>query len=196
MSKLTGPLDLFEKLDELSVSNISRFIHHKADMRSLKNYLGNRILYPQTVAINTQELEIDLAILKESIAKNPEIIYKQSSNQITIPASFISRFPPTNRLLATIIQALNISSQVTEIYVEEGQSRIFSGSVFAPLLTLPIGQSLIMVEINGQPNSIKTGSVGVFPVSDAKIKLKSSLFGEAEVKGGNLGVIIDLRRKA
>lgn len=195
MPKLTGPFDLFPNLDELSVANISRSISHKLDIRSLKTYIGNRILYPQTIATTKEEIELDLAILKEALTKNPEVIFNAAKKKLTIPRIWLNRLPPVDRLITAIIQSLDVPKGKISMYVYEGQDTTAAGTVYKPD-NIPLDSPDVLIEFDDQKNKLNTDTIVYFPIKGKKYSFSSNIFESVELDGGLLGVVFDLRRRS
>ena len=67
MPKFSGLFDSFDNLEKINVENVASFLKNPPQLISLENYLANRILYPQTLPLTEENLEIDLAILREAL---------------------------------------------------------------------------------------------------------------------------------
>lgn len=195
MSKLLGVFDLFDDLDKISIQDILGLLRTKVDIHNLENYLGNRILFPQTVATSKLEMEIDFAILTLSLKKHPEKVFKQAINQIYIPHLLIPRYPPLPKLVAVFIDSLNLEG-VTQIWVQEKNSAELVGSVIPNKLLSQISKKDIEnLMIKDQLKKLTLNQLNLIPIQDKQIKIKFSGGHEFDCFGGNLGVLCDLRVK-
>lgn len=194
MSKLTGVFDYFNNLDKIPVGDLSRWIKSKVNIITLHDFVGNRILYPQTVAFSKLDLEIDLAILKEGLTRNYQQFYDSTAKKITLPKIFLSRFPRSSELMAVIAQTIKVYSDFTTVYLSDSSGSMLVGSIYAPKDL--DGLTSFGLEINGQKNQLKIGSLAVFPIYDKEVKLKTPSSSEIKVNGGILGLAIDLRKKS
>lgn len=128
MNKLTGIFEHFRYLDQIPISDISKWLKYKVKDTDLENFIGNRIIYPQTLPINKLELEIDLAILREALKRQPEVLYDRRLNKIIIPGEFQYRFGTFENLVKAITEVL-ILKKNTRIYLEENNSIRLVGSI-------------------------------------------------------------------
>lgn len=189
MPKLTGVFDYFKFLDKIPGEDIRHWVKTKVDVATIRNFLGNRILYPQTLATTTFDLEMDLAILKEGLGMNAQQFYSPSSKKIILPKVFLSRFPKTTELMASIVHSIKFSG-LTSVYLNENAGNILAGSIFVP--QRPSKNMTYDIEINGQVNHLKLGTLVVFPIFDHNINIKTP-DGDMVVNGGVLGFALDLR---
>lgn len=192
MPKLIGVFDTFKNLDQIPVSNISRWTKHKSNLEGISNFLGNRLLYPQTVSMNKLEIEIDLAILREAISNHPEVVYSSSSSKIIIPEKFLHLFPPPTSLMIILIQSLKLP-KITSIFLNDLAGNTLEGSIYAPL-KLP-AQDTVDITINGQKSQLKLGTIAVFPILEHTLEVVIDDTEKVLLNGGKLGLAIDLRKK-
>ncbi len=148
MSKLLGVFDLFEDLDKISEQEIITLLHTKVDRHNLENYLGNRIIYSQTVAMNKLELEIDFIILTLALKKHPEKFFKKAQNQIFIPHLIIPRFPPLPKLVSAFIDNLDIE-ELTQIWIQQINGAMLVGSILPKKMLSQIKKTELEKNSNG-----------------------------------------------
>ncbi len=113
MPKLSGVFDSFKNLDQIPTDDINRWLKVKVEDRTLENHLGNRMLYPQTVPITNQELQIDLSILREAVKRNPSVVYNSATGRLNIPTELQTRFGNRQALAEAIMEALELSPSKT-----------------------------------------------------------------------------------
>lgn len=192
MSRLSGIFEQFRHLDQISISDINQWLNPKIDLIILENFIGNRIIYPQTLPITKKELEIDLAILREAIKRQPEILYQQNEKKFIIPESFQLRFASLESLIKALVEVLN-PPDVTQIFLKkEKDTNYLVGSV---LKKVPISTELIVsVSVNNQTLGLRNGMVSVLPFKDQHLLVKVENQIEDLAAGGDLGLVIDLRR--
>lgn len=119
MNKLIGVFENFRYLDQIPTSDISKWLKTKVKETDLENFIGNRIIYPQALPISNLELEIDLAIFREALKRQPEVLFDRRLNKIIIPTEFEQRFGSFERLIKAITEVL-ILKKNTQIYLKEG----------------------------------------------------------------------------
>lgn len=192
MPKLSGAFELFKNLDLIPAENISRWTKNRSNLIQIRNFLGNRLLYPQTIAVTQMDLENDLAILREAIKIDPQSIYLSGTKKIILPKKFLLRFPNPKVLMVTLVQSLPLKG-LTIVYIEDEKSGLNkAGSIYTPepgsILNDPIS-----IIINDQESQFNIGSIAVFPYSDHHLKVSINAGNAQEVSGGIMGFAIDLR---
>lgn len=195
MPHLTGVFEQFPNLDKISPQNIVSWLRINIDEHTLINFLGNRILYPQTVALSKSELEIDLAILREAIRQKPALVYEPQANKLYIPELFIQRFPPLPRLAGIIIEAINPKG-VIQIYTKDKNKVKRAGSLISPLDINKItgDKKKVKIVVNGVEGTLNPGTLSISQIGAPQVKIIIAN-KDYTVSGGELGVIIDLRVK-
>ncbi len=193
MPHLSGVFEQFPDLDKVSPQNLLIWLRIKVDEHALINMLGNRILYPQTIAINKSELEIDMAILREGMRQKPALVYEAQTNKLYIPEAFLNRFPPLARLAGVIIEAINPKG-VIQILLK-GQNKVkLIGSLISPAEAEKLSgdKAKIKINVDGVEGTLnpKTLSISQIEAPQVKIKIEDK---DYTVAGGELGVIIDMR---
>lgn len=192
MSHLTGVFDQFPELDKVLPQNLLQWLSVKEDLHFLANFLGNRVLYPQTIPLNKQELEIDFAILREAIKQKPMLFYEPQANKILIPEQFLQRFPPLSKLAGAVIEAINPKG-VIQIFVKSQKKLELVGSLISPMdYKLDVKESKAKIIVEGVETILNLNTLYISQTTSPEVKIK---IGEADYKasGGKLGVIIDLR---
>lgn len=196
MSKLAGHLSSFRDLDKISVQGLTRWIPHPPNPFYIENYLANRIFYPQTVPQTKEDQDLELAILREALIKNPSF-FSNKEGKFLIPQSLISC---TN--LGQIVWAY------LDVYKPKGLIRVFLknqktytlGTVLVPDVNKKEG--LIELVIENKKYSVKIGNLEVIPCPknycDINFFSKSArIMGKneesLEVFGGDLGIVVDAR---
>lgn len=186
MSTLGGVLGQFRNLDKIPIENIRQWLKNKGEVHQLTNFIGNRIIYPQTIAATTEDQEIDLAILREAIRLQPQVVFNKLTNKINLPTEFIGRFPPLYKLVMAIVAVLNLTG-VTQIYLKDPRQLV--GTVISTRLNLLTG--LVAVSVNGQVKKIPTTGMTYLPVHGRFVRLKIDNGREQIVAGGELGILIN-----
>lgn len=192
MPHLTGVFEQFPDLDKVLAQNLLSWMQVKIDKHSLVNILGNRILYPQTIAVNKSELEIDLAILREAVKQKPALVYEPQTNRLYIPELFLQRFPPLVRLAGVIIEAISPKGLI-QIYLKSKKAKLI-GSLISPIDVnkLVSEQRQVKIVVDGVEGTLNPNTLSISRITDSQVKIKISN-KDYIVSGGELGVIIDLR---
>lgn len=193
MPKLFGVFDKFKDLDRIPITDISRWLPFKSQALILENFVGNRILYSQTIPVMQEDLQIDLAILREVVRASIDDYYDSKTQKLIIPKSFIQRFPPLKMLVTAIIETINPTGIVT-LYIKDdsGISEVI-GSLIAPAPS--IIEQTRDITINGQILPLKQGMLSFIPLQERHLRIKLDHVDEMMVPGGDLGLLIDLRRR-
>ncbi|MBI2593387.1 hypothetical protein HYW44_01985 [Candidatus Daviesbacteria bacterium] len=196
MPHLSGVFEQFPNLDKVSSLNLSAWLHIQVDKHNLANILGNRIIYPQTVALTKSDLEIDLAILREALKQRPALVYEPQTNKIYIPELFLQRFPPLTRLAGVIIEAINPKG-VIQIYLKDKTQVKLLGSLISPpnVSKLVKDKGKIKIVVMGVEGTLSPNTLSISRIVAPQIKMKIENTSYS-VPGGELGVVIDLRVKS
>lgn len=193
MPHLTGVFEQFPELDKVSSLNLLQWLNIKQDTHALSNILGNRILYPQTIALSESELEVDFAILREAVKQRPMLFYEPQLNRLLIPELFMQRFPPLAKLAGAIIEAISPKG-VIQIYSKDKKGLTLVGSLISPvdIKSLKTENSKTKIIVDGVETELNLNTLYISqtPLPEVKIKIGNL---DLKAQGGKLGVIIDLR---
>ena len=193
MPHLSGVFDEFPDLDKVSIEEIGSRIKPKPDVHALANFLGNRILYPQTVCLTVEEMELDLAILSLGVKLRPGLFYEPQSNKLLIPQRFVERFPNLELLIKAILEGVNPKGTHV-IYIKNNSQLHLVGSVVSPIDPTKLstdGKNVIFKGLAIE-KVLPIGMISVIktPQKAAKILLNEQEF---DIFGGDAGIFIDLR---
>lgn len=192
MPKLTGVFDIFSDLDKIPIPDIASWLRAKGNIHTLQNFLGNRIIYPQTIPVTKDDLEVDLAILREAVIRQPNKFYDQKGKIIMISQEFERRFPSFVSLVTTLIECIN-PQDITYLYLKSSGLNSLMGSIIAP--ENPGTGQAVPFSVNGKfIANLNPGSLTLFPYKDKQLRIKIGTSIEKLIPGGELGIIIDLRR--
>lgn len=184
MPKLSGVFEELQGLGKLVPQDILKKVEDKSEASSLENFIGNRLLYPQTVSVSVQDQKTDFAILKAYILKNPNFFYP-SGGKVTISKEFFERFPPPVKLVTLIVRSINFSEQALLVRKEESGEDIIG--TFVPW---PTQEKDPQVFLDGQKIQLKKNSLSKINTDPKQYELK---IGENFIKsvwGGEIGIII------
>ncbi len=199
MPKLTGLFDDFTDLDLISVEKIREWLHWKGNPQILENRLGNRILYPYGVPVTPQDLEFDLALLREVVKFQPQKYFDVNSQKIVIPARFLKYVPDLPRLARVFIDGLEPEGVISLLVKSETEEKV-AGTLIRPQILDEAGE--VRFRLGEQKYEIGIGSVMSLPAFSEKVEIgfvseSATLQGKKDinlsVSGGSLGVIIDTR---
>ncbi len=193
MPHLTGVFEEFPELDKVTIAQIASWLTNKPENHTLSNFFGNRLLYPQTVAVNELDLEIDLAILREAIKQKPAIVSEPQKNKLFIPENMVTRFPPLSRLAGVLIEALSPKG-ISQIYIKDRNQVKLVGTLVSPsdLSKILKDKKIVKVLVDGVESRLNVDTISISPIASPEVKIKIE-DTEYKVFGGELGVIIDLR---
>lgn len=204
MSKVLGVFDFFPNLNKIPIDEIAKRFPSRTNIKLIENYIANRILYPQAIPINADELKIDLKLLTVALSFHPEKFYDSNSKKIYIPQDFTFYLGDLKQLTLAFIDAFK-PDQITTIYLT-GFIRKVLGTYIKPLRKESNGVLTIWVSqppwLNQQKYLLKLGTLTQLQSLSEKVDIKfespvATLLGkntiELEVYGGNLGLLVDLR---
>lgn len=202
MLQFGGFFDHFPKTDSLAFEKVARWISKKYDPKLLENILGNKLLYPQTVPIDIDQLDFDFGLLRELIRLNPKAFsQKPNWKEVTIPAELVPYFPDFAKLALSFIDVLPLKD-ISTFYIQDlpKNHRVCLVSVLRPTPNQNFGS--ISLEIEGNKFQVNIGSVSklTVPAKVVSVNFESksaTLFNKEtisiEVESGQLGIMIDSR---
>lgn len=214
-----GLFDSFDNLDQISAEAVSSWLKPVPQLTQLENYLANKILYPQSLPLTKQDMQIDLAILREALKMNvPKESQKLNAllgdnpflnitlRKILIPARFLEFVPDLATLTTIFIDALLLNRTKEDWFqdiwtlVLTNTSDEIVGSVLMPQFEDKNG--LMQCTLQGKNYEISPGNLRVLSCSTERCEIryklqKGKIFGKdesaIEVYGGKLGLVIDGR---
>lgn len=186
--------EVFQTLDleNLDPQLVSKWIKFQIEKIVLENHIANRLLYPQAFPLTKQDMQIDLAIFREVLRKNPQPIYDKFGNKIIIDQKLVDRFGSLKRLLMAIMDALPIKS-LTTISIKNNSLTSIVGTIVVPQTVFTT--KLVPVWLDTQQFNLRVGFLSLLGSGKKKIKVKIDGGEEFLAYGGELGVAIDLRGK-
>lgn len=203
MPRLRGLLDYFSGLENIPIERISAHLSRRLDPRILENQLANLILYPQVIPVQSEDVELDLAILREALKINRGLYFNPNLKRIIIPQDLSDRFPNLQNLAWVFVDAF-LPPAVTTIALKKeniGLKKI--GSSIRPEVVK--GDGWIFLEVDNKKYQVKPGSLVSIPAPGNQVTVKfeskvATLGGRsktvATASGGNLGLLIDARKSA
>jgi hypothetical protein len=193
MPHLTGVFEEFPDLDKVTSAQIGAWLVTKPEVHTLANFFGNRLLYPQTVAVNEMDMTIDLAILREAVRQKPTVVSDPQRSKLYIPEAMVLRFPPLSRLAGVLIEALSPKG-VNQIYVKNKNQVKLVGTLISPpdLKKMIEDKTSVRVAVDGVENKLNLNTISISPITSPEVNIKIET-QDFKVFGGELGVIIDLR---
>lgn len=200
MSKLTGLLEFFPGLESLSIDQMMQWLKIPGNPTIFENELGNRVLYPQTIPLDSSGLIFDLALLREALKINPHHYYNPTLKKIFIPETFLQRFPDLGQLAWAFIETFNPEGLVTIVEKIDDIGTKNLGTYLRPEIVTKNG--IVVLWVAGKKYEVKVGSLNSIPASSSRVDIKfestaARLVGKqnfvAEVAGGALGLIVDTR---
>lgn len=206
MPKVSGAFDFFKDLDTIPVEDVIRWVKHPPDPLILYNFLANKILYPQAIGTTQDEIEWELALLREALRRNP-IFLNIKTKKIIIPEIFVSRVPNLAQLALAFVDAYilgwttkNPGENIWTLILKNSDKEEVIGSVLMPEFIAETGN--ITISILKKSIQSAKGGVLILPcevnscVVDFKVnggKLLGTDQGSVSVLGGKLGILVDAR---
>lgn len=202
MPKLAGLIDFFPKLEEVSADKVVAWLDRHPSPKIIENKLGNELLYPQTVPCSVEDLEFKLALLREGLKLHLRDFYNSNLKVAYIPEGLLEILPDLSKLawaLIDVIQPIGITALVLKSPTL-GTKNL--GTIIRPETVGDSGE--VNIWTGGRKYEVKVGDLAFIPVSSNKpdVRFQSSsvrLLGKeditTEVTGGQLGIIVDVRRK-
>lgn len=192
MSKLSGAFNQFKNLNNISPDSINKWLRIKKDPQFLLNFLGNRILYPQTIPVSPLEMEIDLAILREALKIDSEKFYNKERQEIEVPEQFLLRFVPELKLLAAVIDGIKPPGVVKILLKKVAEKKTLATSYNPAILK---GKDLVEVSIENRSFKLLPNTLTLIPCKGGQLTLK--IDGKEPIKfdPGEIGIFVDLRKK-
>ncbi len=193
MPKLTGIFSTFSDLEQIPPEDIARWLNPNPGIAVIENYIGNKIIYPQTIPVTKVELNLELAILRELMKRHKNNF--QSGKNLNLPEALEDRLPNLPQLTLALVDALLPKDVVG---VSLGNKII--GSVIKP--DCPWPGSKFSLQVDNRNYQFKKGSVTVIPCQNNKCSVhfrgqNAKLFGKVDlsfdISGGKLGHLVDGR---
>lgn len=192
MSKLSGAFSQFKNLDKVSPDSINRWLRIKKDPQYLLNFLGNKIIYPQTIAVSPEEMEVDLAILREALKLDSAEFYLKQKQIIQVPEEFLLRFVPEFKLLAAIIDGIEPMGLV-EIVLKTNKLKKTLASFYNP--EIKEGKDLIEALVENKSFKLLPNTLTLIPCSGGQLNLKIDGKEAVKFNPGEIGIFVDFRKK-
>lgn len=214
-----GLFDSFDNLDQISAEAISSWLKPVPQLTQLENYLANKILYPRGLPLTKQDMQIDLAILREALKINiPKGMQKSNAllgdnpflnitlRKILIPIRFLEFVPDLATLAMVFIDTLLLDrtkedwfQDIWTIVLTNASDEIV-GSVVLP--QFEDKNSLMRCQLLDKNYEIHPGDLIVLPCPKDRCEIgyklqRGKILGKEEsaieVYGGKLGLVIDGR---
>ncbi|MBU1000461.1 hypothetical protein KKE78_03655 [Patescibacteria group bacterium] len=209
----------FDDLDQISIEAVSSWLKPTPQLIQLKNYLANKILYPQSLPMTKQDMQIDLAILREALKMNvlrgvqktnallgDNSFLNTTLRKILIPSRFLDFVPNLAVLTTVFIDALLLNRARKDWFqdiwtiVLTGNDDEIVGSVILP--QFEDQKALMSCRLLGKNYEIRPGNLAVLPCLKDRCEIgyrlhKGKVLGKEanaiEIYGGKLGLVIDGR---
>lgn len=220
MAKLSGLFDTFDNLDQIAAEDIIKWLKPAPQTVQVENYLANKILYPQTLPVTKEDMQLDLAILREVLKINgPKSKIISEGNmlgnnpflnvtlrKIIIPQKFLQFIPDLVTIVWAFVDGLLLNRRKEDFFrdlwtvvVSDDTDQII-GSLILPQFQNQL--SRFNLSFGGKNFVIRPGSLTVLPCPFESCELAFKFTGGKfmgreenvlEVYGGNLGLMIDGR---
>lgn len=214
-----GLFDSFDNLDQISPEAVSSWLRPVPQLTQIENFLANKILYPQTLPLTQQDMQIDLAVFREALKMNTPAKDQQQNillgdspflnitlRKILIPAKFLQFVPDLATLTTAFIDAF-LLNRTKEDWFQDIWTVVLTnvsdevvGSVVLPQFEDRKGQ--MQLSLQGKSYEIHQGDLMVLPCLKDRCEIgyslqKGKILGRSEsaveIYGGSLGLVIDGR---
>lgn len=222
MFKSDGLFDSFDNLDQIDPANLIGWVKPAPQLKQIENYLGNRVLYPQTITYSETDIKFDLAILREALrisavdkktnqispllGDNP--FFNFTLRKVIIPANFLEYIPDLTTLAWVFADVLILIIQKKD-WFEDLWTVVLSGDIdeiVGSILLPQFGKKGTVFELIslGKSYKIGKGSLTVIPCSSTRCEIsykfdQGNFLGKVsstlEIYGGRLGLVVDGRRQ-
>lgn len=221
-NSVPGLFSGFDNLDQIKAEDVMRALKPMPAQIWLENYIANRILYPQAVAISAYDMQIDLAILtmalklnkpaktvkkNEFLGDNPFI--NTTLRKIIIPTGFLDFVCDLPNLTAAFINGLLLERSRKDLFEDlwtvslSGEREEIIGSILMPQFNFPGG--FLELKLNNKIFKIKAGYINCLPCPEERCLISFNIDGGnmlgktkgvLEVYGSKLGIVVDGRLKS
>lgn len=221
MIKSNGLFGMFDNLDQIDPEDLIFWLKPVPDLIVLENYLANRILYPQTLPVNSAEVQFDLAILREALKNyffsskdnqqntllEDNLFYNFTLRKILIPKKFLLCTSNLHDLVKVFADVLLMSIEKKD-WFEDFWTVILTDELDEIVGSLLIPQfekngNVIQIKVLNKGFSVSKGELKIIPCASQRCEItyeidKGTLLDKqsnsVEVSGGRLGIIVDGRR--
>lgn len=185
-------------IEGVSLKNVLKWLNKSDAGVILQNKVSNRLLYSQVVAENEEEMEIDLAILRERLKLRHQEYLRAVSRRILIPEKLTQKYPNIVKLILAFIDAFQPIGLTTLTLESTAGGYKDLGTLIRPNL-LPGAE--VELTITGKKFKVLRKIV-IIPSPSNKVDIefranRGELLGQhhliTEVAGGLIGVILDAR---
>lgn len=214
-----GLFDSFDNLDQISAEAVSSWLKPVPQLTQLENYLANKILYPNSLSVTKQDMQIDLAILREALKMNaPKEPQKTNAllggnpflnitlRKILIPARFLAFVPDLATLTMVFIDAL-LFNRTRKDWFQDIWTIVLTSNTDEIVGSLLLPQfedknALMQVTLTGKNYEIRPGNLIVLPCPKERCEIgyrlqRGKILGKSEsaieIYGGKMGLVIDGR---
>jgi len=205
MPKVGSLSDFLSSLDSVSAEKVASWLNPPPETALVENKLGNRLLYPQVLPLTPEELDFDLAVLREAVSLEKKSFLNTNTHKLTIPQACLELFPDLKKLIIALVDATT-PLDITTVIAQSQNGPQNLGTIIKPHLQLRLDQSQqaggVSITIEDKKYTVENGQVLLIPIAEPTVSIKyesqqALLLGRTlvvtQVIGGPLGLLIDLR---
>lgn len=198
MPKVSSLSDFLSSLDSVSAEKVASWLNPAPEVALVENKLGNRLLYPQVLPLTPEELDFDLAVLREAVSLEKKSFLNSNSHKLTIPQACLEIFPDFKKLIIAFIDATT-PLDITTVIIQSENGPQNMGTIVKPHLQQAGGA---IITISNKKYQIESGQVLLISITQPTVSMKyesqnALLLGRTlvvtQVAGGPLGLLVDLR---
>lgn len=190
MPKLTGIFEQYLKLDKIEAENIISRLPFPLESHYIENFIGNKILYPQSIPMNYQEMEIEFVLLEELIRQNSHLFYNHNKNKLVIPEEFGNRFYPLERVILTFLKAIALG-ELTKLVMKDRAGEKALGSIIT--VPGPKDREVESFFLDNKEYQVQKGQPKIVECSKRSCELKLNSGKSFQVYGGEIGLVLDVK---
>lgn len=222
MIKLNGLFGMFDNLDQIDPGDIIAWLKPIPNVTVLENYFANRILYPQALPMSLEEVQFDLAILREALKNyffntkddrlNPLLgdnpFYNFTLRKIIIPKKFLLYTSSLDDLIRVFADVLLISIEKRD-WFEDLWNIVLTDEMDEVVGSLLIPQfekngNIMQIKVLNKSFNASKGELKIIPCGNQRCefayeidngKLLDKKSNSVQISGGRLGIVIDGRRR-
>lgn len=206
-------------LETFQAEDVGKLLTFAAESLFLENFLGKKRFRPHLLPVDTRELEIEEALLRNNFANKLAARDKNAQNNLLLTGGLLSGSPRLSRLAIVILDILD-KEEVAQVLLDrefflpsfgsllQTHKRLFSADTGSWLDNLGAFVSLgasLPVQLDWGYSQIQNvrlseGEISIIPVPAGQtIKLTFSVDNKRkktiDIIGGSLGVVLDARSK-
>lgn len=197
-------LELLE-LNPARIEAISQWLSFSLDQRDLEDHLADLALYPESIPLSRNLLELVMAVLREEIRAEATEPAGEAQRALVITDQLLARLPHQGLAILTVMDALQPQGALPLLY-QAAEKEILLGTLVAFNNVQDRGIAA-KIKIRRAPEEVTylelpVGELVLLPLGEEAVELEvvceNAVLAEkkkalVDVIGGEVGVILDAR---